>query len=97
MQKGKKSNKLDKVPFMNDAAFTLYTDQRGHMMEYLQLLWEKMTRKTKSDDDDDASAREVMRAFQILVSPKAALTITEESEDTIEPSQNCNQVDPINP
>ena len=51
------------------------------MMEYLQLLWEKMTRKTNSADDDDASAREVMRAFQILVSPSHALNITKESDE----------------
>ena len=51
------------------------------MKEYLQLLWEKMTKKTNSPDDEDASAREVMRAFQILVSPKYALTITVESDE----------------
>ena len=37
-------------------------------MEYLQLLWEKATSKRESADS--AGAREVMKAFQILVSPR---------------------------
>ena len=45
------------------------SDQRGHFLEYLQLLWEKTTSKRESADNS-AGAREVMKAFQILVSNK---------------------------
>ena len=69
MQKGKLSEKICPIMRLCSQCENCdgFSDERGHFMEYLRLLWEKATSKRESADS--AGAREVMKAFQILVSP----------------------------